>query len=348
MNRVRPSSLGLAAFCARAPWLSAKHNESRPVTRRGSDVDRQVSYMLAHPCQELPEELLPEAGILLDWVALEYPSSEWEWHPQLAVELNDPATGELLTKGTLDLLCVHRTRPKIAVIDWKKKGQLWAGHLPPPDRNPQQRAYIAAAWLKVRISRKLDDGEIVLACWDERGVKPLRNLEPITAETIGQIIEEVRAIPPLDLDSPQPEASIGDHCDHCYQRMHCDAHLLPAAVVTATGLAKPGQFAQGAITAENVQAALIWVNCAEELIRQAKQIVEMVGDNIDAFVKQTEPVTIGEMTYGPVPVKGKRLGATVATLEKEGLHRLIREGKESVACKWYPALKKPGTSQIHE
>lgn len=347
MARVRPSSLALAACCRRAPYLSAKYQESLPVTRFGSAVDRQVSLLLSKPDAELPdgEEILPEADLLLKWVAATYPASEWEWYPQLRVELEDPCTpGEILTAGTLDLLCRHRVLPKIVIVDWKKKGQMWAGHLPPPDANPQQRAYLAGAWLKCSRERPIEGGEIVLACWDEKGVTPLRNLEPITGAVIMQIVEEVRAVPPVDLDGPQPEASVGEHCGGCYQRMHCDAHLLPAAVVLQSGLPRDGfsedKLQKLVIDADTIADALCWLDRADDLIKTAKVIRERVQENVDAYVAVSGPVTVGEMTYGPVETTGRRCGATVATLEKEGLQRLIRPGKKSVKYQWYPRPKK--------
>jgi hypothetical protein len=63
----------------------------------------------------------------------------------------------------------------------------------------------------------------------------------------------------------------------------------------------------------------------------------MIEDNVDAFVKQNGPVTVGDLCYGPVEVKGRRGGATVKTLEEMGLTNLIREGKISIKCKYYKA-----------
>ena len=135
----------------------------------------------------------------------------------------------------------------------------------------------------------------------------------------------------VDVDGPQPEASVGDHCLHCYQRLHCSEHLLPLAVVTQAGLPAPyAEFVGGEMTAETTVKALVWLEGADRVLREAKKIRDLVEGNADAYVTQNGPVTVGELSYGPVEVKGRRAGATVATLTKEGLTRLIREGETKV------------------
>jgi hypothetical protein len=75
--------------------------------------------------------------------------------------LRDPVSGEEFEPGTPDLLCLHRTLPKLHVVDWKKRAQMFAGHLPAPDENPQQLYYLAAAWLEIAATRKIEEGQIV-------------------------------------------------------------------------------------------------------------------------------------------------------------------------------------------
>ena len=161
LRRVRPSSLGMAKHCARAPWLSAKYNESHVATRLGSAVDGQVTALIR--CDDIEEDIFPETELVIAWLGENFPSTEWEYHAQTPVELLDPETGEVLTKGTPDLLCVHRTEPRISVIDYKKRGQFFSGHLPPPEENLQQLAYLAAAWLKLSKERTIRQGDIPCA-----------------------------------------------------------------------------------------------------------------------------------------------------------------------------------------
>jgi hypothetical protein len=328
----------MAEHCARAPWLSAKYNESHVATRLGSAVDGQVTALIRG--DDLDEDVLPETEIVIAWLAENFPSTEWEYHAQMRVELIDPESAEILTVGTPDLLCLHRTDPRISIVDYKKRGQLFAGHLPPPRENLQLLAYLAAAWSKLSTERTIRQGDVTLCCWDDRGVTALKS-DPIDDAGLWGIIETIRAIPPMDL-SVQPEASIGDHCDHCYGRMHCDAHLLPLAVVIQAGLPAPyAEFIdpEKPLVAETTVKALAWLEGAKRVLSEAKKIVDLVEGNADAFVTQNGPVVVGELAYGPQEVKGKRAGATIKTLEKEGLTRLIRDGETKVKCKWFPAPK---------
>jgi hypothetical protein len=340
---VRPSSLGLSRLCKRYGWLSVLYPASHDCSRFGTEVDQQVSLVLSciasGKTDDLPDddELLVETSVVLDWLEANYPIEQWEWLVHRKVELADPETGEVLTRGTTDLICLHRTEPRFAVVDWKSKGQMWAGHLQKPDENDQQLAYLTAFWLEIAQTRKIESAKIVLACWDDKSVQPLESKD-ITEERLTEVIQVVRAVPPIDPTSPKPEASVGKHCDHCWQRMHCDEHLLPAAVASVAGLPAPfAEFTDQPLTAETTAKALAWLEGASKVLSEAGKIKKLVQGNVDAFVKQNGPVVVGEMAYGPQDVNGKRQGATVKTLEQKGLHRLIREGKAGVKCQWYPA-----------
>ena len=346
MNRlVRPSSLQLASECARSPWLAIKHPASHAATRFGSAVDAQVSIVLScislGDTSNLPsdDELLLETSLIMDWVESHYPIEQWYWHVQERVELLDPESREVLTAGTPDLMLLHRTEPRCVCLDWKKRGQVFAGHLAAPDENMQQLAYLTAFWLEASKTRKIESASIVLAAWNETGVYPMES-QPITEARLSEVIETIRAIPPVDPDAPQPEAAVGEHCLRCWQRGHCDEHLLPLAVVTKAGLPVPyAEFVGGDLTAETTVKALTWLEGAKRVLSEAKKIVDLVEGNADAYVTQNGAVTVGELCYGPQEVKGRKAGATVATLTKEGLTRLIREGETKIKCKFYPAPK---------
>jgi hypothetical protein len=348
-RRVRPSSLQLAEECDLAPYLSTVYPASRAETRMGSTVDAQVTAIVksvvSGDTSDLPtdEEIYPETERIMEWLEATYHFDEWEYFVQERVELLDPETGDLLTAGTPDLMCLHRTLPVLVDIDWKKRGQMWAGHLKRPDENLQQLAYVTAAWLKHSLNRKIEQAKIVLACWDAEGVTPLES-EWITEDMLTDVVDRVRAVPPIDLDKPRPEAAVGEHCLHCYQRMHCPEHLLPPAVVAAAGIPEPfAEFSEEPLSSETVVQALAWREQANNLLRAAEKIRDLVEGNINAYVAAAGPVQVGEMMYGPRPTNGRRCGATVATLEKEGLQRLIRPatpGKPQF--KWYPVPKTLG------
>jgi hypothetical protein len=133
---------------------------------------------------------------------------------------------------------------------------------------------------------------------------------------------------------------VGKHCEHCWQRLHCDEHLLPGAIAVKAGLPAPyAEFVGGELTAEVTIRALKWLEEAESMHAKIGAIINLVRGNADAHVTQNGPVRVGELLYGPRPTNGARSGATVATLEKEGLQRLIRPAKAGTKCKWYPAEK---------
>ena len=343
---VRPSSLHLAEQCSRAPWLSTKYPASQAATRFGSAVDKQVtiilSCMLVGDTDNLPteEELLPETSKILEWLEATYPVEQWQYFVQEKVTLRDPETGEVLTAGTPDLICLHRTEPRFVDVDWKKLGQLWAGHLPPPDENLQQLAYVAAFWLETAQSRPIEQAKIVLACWDAMGVMPQESGD-IREDRLREVVERVRAVPKVDVDGPQPEAAVGEHCDHCWSRMHCDAHLLPMAVAIKAGLPAPfAEFTDQPITVATTVKALGWLEGADRVLREAKKIRDLVESNVDAFVMQNGPVEVDAMMYGPVISKPRRMGATVETLKAIGREDLIRLGDAKITCKWTKAPPK--------
>lgn len=343
--RVRPSSLGLARLCKRYAWLSVLYPASHDVTRFGTAVDEQVTTIVSciavGDVDNLPsdEELLPESSVILDWLEANYPIEQWEWHVKLPVTLVDPETGEVLTKGTPDLICLHRTEPRFVCIDYKKKGQMWAGHLQKPDENDQQLAYVTAFWLEIAQTRKIESAKIVLACWDDQSVVALESQDIVEAR-LTDVIAAVRAVPPVEVDGPKPEASVGKHCDHCWQRFHCDEHLLPLAVVTQAGLPAPfAEFVDQPMTADTAAKALAWLEGAGRVLSEAAKIKKMVEGNVNAFVRNNGPIQVGDLEYGVVPTNGKRMGATVKTLETEGLQRLIRPATPGTKCDWRPAKK---------
>lgn len=354
--QVRPSGAERAEYCPRIPYLAAKFPASRNNTRMGSLVDGQVSFIIKHGLDAFlatGEELSEEGGKILEWLEANYPSAEWRYFVQEKVELVDPETDKVLTAGTPDLVCFQASTGFLVVIDWKSKGQMWAGHLTPPERNLQQLIYLSAYWLKLSMENQISMGKIVLACWDINGVTPQETPEPIGPDVIMGVVARMRKMPEVDPNGPEPEAAVGPHCQHCYQRMHCTEHLLPAgaliqkgtdaqelppflkAMVSSDGLRE--QKRDGALLdAGKTVQALAWVEKAKQVLREAEKIVDLIEENCDAFVTQKGPVESAGMLYGPQPVKGRQLGATVATLKQEGLARLIRAGKDSVKCKWYP------------
>jgi hypothetical protein len=332
LTPVRPSSYQLAEACGRAPWLAAKYREANALTTFGHAVDDQVSRGLAAGELVLApgEELLPETAQILDWVRATFAESGVEFYVQRRVTLRDPETGEELTSGTPDLVALIRSQRRLVIVDWKKIGQWWAGHLAEPDNNLQQLIYGVASALEWALETPVDSFKIILACFDGHGVQPQESREILQAEW-WDVIRRVKAVPRIDIDGPEPEATKGDHCQGCYQRMHCSAYLLPImpALHELVPFQEPGE-----LTNDAAVAALDWLERAGVVLRAAEKLRDLVKENVDAFTLSHGPIVSGEREYVATPTAGRRQGATVAELEKRGLTELIRPGKPGIKFGW--------------
>jgi hypothetical protein len=334
---VRPSSYAIAELCGLAPYLSTKHPESTARTAHGSAVDGQVSRALAagELVMKPGEELLPESEQILKWVRATF-VADAEFFVQRRVELHDPATGELVTAGTPDLLVLLRHQRRIVVVDWKSIGQMWAGHLPPPRQNMQQLIYGVAACLQLSadLGIEIDSFKIYLACFDKDGVRPQMSDE-IPQDEWWEILDRVKAVPLVDLDAPAPEASRGDHCVHCYQRHHCPAYLLPEKPDMPVALVPFSH--EGELTPDVAAAGLAWLDLADMAIKRAKELRDMVEESINAFTVQHGPIVVGDRQYGPKERRGSRRGPTLAELEAGGHADMIKPPKVSITYDWMPA-----------
>ena len=198
---------------------------------------------------------------------------------------------------------------------------------------------MTAFWLQTVRTRKIEQAKIVLACWDAMGVSPQES-SIISENRLTEIITRVRAVPMVDPAGPRPEASVGEHCLHCYKRMHCPEYLLPMAVAIQAGVPAPfAEFTEQPLTVETTVKALVWLEACERMQAGIKKIHDLVEGNVDAYVTQEGPVRVGEMLYGPTLTKPRKAGATVETLKAIGREDLIRMGDPKVKCKWYPAPK---------
>lgn len=323
---VRPSALQIAEKCDRAPYLGHKYKQGNANTEHGKGVDGEASADLSGG----PAATDPEARAIVDWVRTTWPIGA-EFYVQRKIKLVDPVTGEVLREGTADLIINVPMYRKVWVVDFKSKGQWWSGYLAKPDDNLQQHCYGMGAAMEFGA----DEYEIVLALFDGRGVDP-QHSQAFPAASWWPMLERLKAIKPFDPDGPEPEATIGDHCDHCWQRMHCSAHLLPAMAEVPVALV-PFTEGGGELTPERALAALDWIDRADDAIKKAKRVRDLVEAQVDTFVRLNGPVRRGDKEYGPVPTNGKRSGPTVAELEKAGLQHLIKDGDPGVAFKWRKA-----------
>lgn len=322
MPPVRPSGLQIAEKCSRSPWLAQRYQEENEAMRHGSAVDNDVSRVLV----EGGEPTTKQGADLIAWVRRRF-AAEAAFHVQRKVRLIDPVTGETLTEGTPDLLVVHGAT--LTVVDWKKKGQLYAGHLEMPDNNLQQMAYAVAAGMEF----EAETVQIILACFDERGITPIEG-DTLEAAAWWPLLDRIKQVPHVDLEGPEPTATKGDHCDACYQRLHCSAYLLPATLekvpVALVPFAEPGT----GLTSDEALAALEWVDLADAAIKRAKEIRDLAEGQLETFARIHGPIRRGDKEWGPSPSNGQRRGPTLAELEAQGLEHLIKPGKPGVKFGW--------------
>jgi hypothetical protein len=321
MPPVRPSGLQIAEECRRAPWLAIRYQEESVAARFGSTVDDDISTVLV----EGGEAKTKEGRALAAWVRGRFPEGA-KFFVKRKVALLDPVTGETLTEGTPDLLVLVGTA--LFDVDWKKKGQLFAGHLAMPDNNLQQMAYAVAAGMEF----EAEAVKIILACFDDTGVTPIEG-DWIEASAWWPLLERVKAVPHVDPDGPEPEAKLGPHCDGCYQRRHCTAHLLPAMAETPVALvpfAEPGT----GLTAQEAVQALEWLDKAYLALKRAKDVTSIVEGQLETFTTLNGPVRRGDKEWGPAPTNGARRGPTVKELEELGLGHLIKPGSPGVKFDW--------------
>lgn len=325
MPPVRPSSLQMAEVCARAPWLGQKYREENENMRHGSAIDTDVSIELLGG----GEAQTKEGSALAAWVRERFPG-EVEFFVQRKLRLLDPVSGELITEGTADLLVRHAVggRRRLSVVDWKTKGQLYAGYLEPPDNNLQQMAYAVAGGMEFEV----DEIHIILACFDARGVTPIEGTV-LEGEKWWPLIDRIKAVPHVNLDEPEPVATKGRHCDSCYQKQHCSAYLMPAMAAAPVELV-PFMEGGGGLTPATALAGLEWLEAADDLIARAKKVRDVVEKQLSTFATLHGPLRRGDQEWGPIPTNGKRSGPSVGELEEMGLSNLIKPGKPGVKFDW--------------
>ncbi|MGH9252774.1 MAG: hypothetical protein ACRD0W_25150, partial [Acidimicrobiales bacterium] len=285
MRKARPSSLQLAELCPRAPWLSHKYKEGNQLTVEGSTVDKEAGIALAGG----PEPERPEAIALVAWARKMFAIGA-EFYVQRRVELTDPITGEVITGGTPDLIVHVPMFRKLYIVDWKKKGQWYAGHLAEPNKNLQQLTYGVAAGTEFRV----DSFQIVLALFDEQGNVDPQESEPFPEDTWWGVIDRVKATPDFKPDEPEPAAIKGKHCNACYGRLHCSAYLLPAMSEAPVELVPFTEAGGGELTNDQAVAGLEWVERAKAAIKTANEVTKKVEEQLEAYALQLGPIRSGD------------------------------------------------------
>lgn len=321
----RPSLLNIARHCQRAPWLAAHYPESTVEARGGRDVHAEVAAAIK---AEKPDAItLPAARHCYDWlVAFVAFAPGASVAVERKVQLLDEE-GEVLTEGTPDVVAAGDGA--VLVVDWKSNEQLLSGLVPHPDDDLQLLSYLAAAMLEhgaasgqiARVGYDEDDEDDVYPKWSKT----------YSADDVMGILDRIRAVPDVDPTGQQPEAAMGEHCAHCWQRRHCSAYLLPKGdVVALAPLSMPGT-----MTNREAEAVLAWRGRAKLAIKAAEELLGAVDGALRHHVDtQGSIVREDGQVWGLVETKTKRRGPSVGECEKAGLAHLIHQAEPTVKYDW--------------
>lgn len=128
--------------------------------------------------------------------------------------------------------------------------------------------------------------------------------ETYEGDTAEQLWRRVRRV----LVSPI-RAVTGPHCDGCFRRRYCPAHLAPALERAHDALAP---FAvPGGLTRENAPLAL-------RVVKAMKDAVELADGQLRTLARETGPIVDGTQEWGPSTVKG-RMSADIEAIERDGV-----------------------------
>jgi hypothetical protein len=312
---IRPSSLTIAEHCDLAPVLSAEFPETNANIERGQLVDLQVSRELlgGAPATDYDAiaciDALSDAHLLHPWVTR---------HVQEKIALCDPATGATITEGTPDFAAVGgETESRLVVIvDFKKREQWLAGRVADPDQNLQLHAY-ALAWA-IRSGATTYKMALLLFGEGEATMVWSRVYQVENSQTLLDRIKRIGEKRNVSkIGGARPKATAGPHCLQCYPRLHCPSWTLPAH----DGETALAPFtAPGGLTPENSGRALAAVMAIEEAAARAREVLK-------GYVAANGPIVVGDRTWGPAIMPGRKSGPSVADLEAQGLGHLVKVGR---------------------
>lgn len=312
---IRPSSLTLAEHCELAPVLASEYPETNANIERGNLVDREVTRELlgGQPAQD------PDAMACIEWLYRHDvgASEDGRLYVQEPISLNDPVTGELITKGTPDIVWIHEN--KVLVVDLKKREQYFAGRLTDVDRSLQLHAY-ALAWA---IRSGASSYKMAYLCFGEGDANFVWSMDWNVEADSNSFLDRMRRIIEKSnangARGTRPVATAGPHCTQCYQRMHCPQWLLPAHEGSQPSALAP-LTQPGGLTVDNAGKALMTVMALEEAAEKARDILK-------SFVAEHGPIFLGDRQWGPTMVQGRRSGPSVSELEALNLMHLIKPGR---------------------
>lgn len=304
---IRPSGLQLAQNCTMSAHLAVLFPETSHYANRG--VGLHLEIRTGHAAS-------PEAKMALSWLLRLVANGYSLLGKEMAVKLEDPETGEIVTEGTVDAALELTgvpgstdTGPLLLVVDWKS-GQ--KAYVTDPDENLQLHAYALA----LAIARGYTRYQLVLAFLREDGVEEVRS-RVIEGDEQWVMLERIK-----DIQTRPPEANPGAWCYDCWQSKVCPSFrervklaltLLPSAEALAEEL-KNGI----TLTDEQATALVLRLQAVSEACKVAKEIAE-------AHVYKGGVVEANGKRWVPSPQPG-RASADLEGLRQAGLTQYIRRG----------------------
>lgn len=215
----------------------------------------------------------------------------------IAVAYDDP---EAITRGTAD--CVWVDGDEVVVLDFKS-GARAAWNVPIPRHNLQLAAYGFA------FADRFEKSKVRVGIYLARDDKWLWDLLDLDSPEATALWARVRA---AALRDPN-EAVIGPHCDDCWVRLKCRAHIVTAisTVERTTALAPLGT-GEEVVEPRRLMRMIQACKAMEDLAEAGKEWLK-------AYVKRNGPIVVDDRQWGPVEQKGRE-GTSVKKLKEAGLY----------------------------
>jgi hypothetical protein len=270
-NRV--SLLTITQFCGKAAELSERYGAGRPAAMSTAFHARQAGAknapeLWARLTEEEQEEIQGWSSpkdVVLGNTCLAYAEAEKEAEVALdyggqAVEADDP---EVLTIGHVDMYWAPLTIEgyRVAFVGDIKKSAYTT------EDGPEALQLQAYGWA---VARKHQCDAYVTGLWLAEEGEWLWSKQWVVLESDrGRLIwDRIRYAATHRSD----EASTGEHCRHCWSRLHCPEHLLPAPLGAIEKTLAP--LCEGGDISLVDHNTILRLQALEELVKKAKKVAQ--------------------------------------------------------------------------
>lgn len=293
---IRPSALQMAEHCGLSAQLGEQFPEQSDAAARGTAIHAEIAARAP---------VTGEAAAAV--AALDGVTGKVEL--EVAVELHDPETGELITAGTADVVIDDGTT--VTIWDWKTGRPEFVTEAA---GNMQLHSYALA----VALQRGRDAYAVRAVFLDSDGAHPSEASAVAGAEmwTMLNRIKAAAARPAV--------ATPGEHCARCWSRVHC--HAWRDRVSTSLALIHASASSDLQLTDETATALAL-------RLADVKKAAEAAEDMVKAHVRAGGRVEHDGKVYAPTQVAGRKT-ADVKALEAAGLHEYMKQGAGYEIWKW--------------